>query len=310
MNKKHTLLNQATFALLILFSGLLMLPLTGLSAEELNWKAFANSYNADLDIVSNRDKGFPGSAFHYVATGYPPNTIASIEIDGRTRGAVMTDSNGRADFLIQTDGSDPLGRYYVSVFTDANFYASEDFRLRDDKPLQPAPAGWNGHVFTLFGGTPTQMTVNHDLGGSDSAFVFSASGFPANSMGIVAIDGETRQVLMTDGTGTATFAVQYDSSLAGGRAGYTGSYYVSINVAGTSLALSSCGLDDTAPNWPLPAGFTGPVIPFINSTQPTSVEVSAGAIDKPFAPNSLLVPVTITLLLATAGLAITLRRRE
>lgn len=310
MNKQHTFLSRTGFALLVVFSGLLMLPLTGLSAAELNWQTFAHSYDADLDIVSEEDKAYPGSAFHFVATGYPPNTVATVEIDGRTRGAVMTDSNGRADFLIQTDSSDPFGRFDVIVYTDANYYDDEDFRLEDDEPFQPAPPGWDGYVFTLFG-EAAEMTVNHASGAPGSAFVFTATGFPANKVGAVSIDGEVRSLISTNGAGVATFAVQSNGERDMSGDG-NGTYYVSIKIDGTIYALSTCTLADDDPVWDLPGNFNGPVIP-LNNTVPTAVELTASSTTSTSSglaevPTVALIAILPLLLLLTTA-TIVVRRR-
>ena len=130
------LINRSGVVLLVLISGLAVLPLTGLSAEKLGWEMYAGLYEPDLDVLGE-DKGAPGSAFLYEGVGYPPNTLATIYVDGDPRGTLFTDGQGSAQFLIQSEIGDPLGRYYISMATDANTSATEDIRLEDDEPIIP-----------------------------------------------------------------------------------------------------------------------------------------------------------------------------
>ena len=298
MQFKEINLSRATLALVLVFSGLLILPLTGLSAEELNWQQFASAYSADLDVLSDDDQAYPGSAFHFSATGFPAYTVATAEIDGRTRGAVKTDSNGRADFLIQTDSADAEGRFYVSVYSDANYYATDDFRLRLDKDFQGAPSGWGGDIFTLWGPAKT-LTVNHPAGENGSAFVFTASGFPANASMNISVDGEQLHTMTTNSSGTAQFAMQSGDTNARAANDY-GAYYVSVEVGGTAYALSACEISSTEPVWELPNGFNGPVIA-LNNTVPTSVTMQHSEAQSSSAMSWLLLLV-VTVAFATAAL--------
>ena len=148
------LISRVGLGLLVLLSGLAMLPLTGLSAEKLGWELYVGIYEPSLDVLGE-DKGFPGSAFLFGGAGYPPDTLATIYVDGAARGTLMTDGQGTAQFLIQTEPGDPLGRYFITMATDANTADTDDIRLEDDEPIIPPPPGWNGPTFLLFGDTLT-----------------------------------------------------------------------------------------------------------------------------------------------------------
>ena len=148
---KEKMIYRFLTAAIIFLSGLALLPFAKLSADPLGWQRYAGVYNPDLDV--NPDKGFPGTAFVYVGSGYPPNALATVYVDGVPLGTLMTDGSGWATFAIQTTSSDPLGRYYVTMATDPNTSDTKDFDLEDDEPLIPLPPGFPGPVFVL--GDPT-----------------------------------------------------------------------------------------------------------------------------------------------------------
>jgi hypothetical protein len=133
----------------ILLSGLALLPFADLSAEQLGWQLYAGIYNPDLDVEP--DDGFPGSAFVFTGSGYPPNTLATVYVGNNAIGTVMTDDSGWTTFAIQTAPGDPFDRYYITLATDANTSDTKDFDLEDDEPIWPLPPGYNGPVFDLFG---------------------------------------------------------------------------------------------------------------------------------------------------------------
>ncbi len=133
--------------IIILLSGVALLPIQELSAEKLNWQNVGAIYSPQLRL--REDRGRPGSAFFYRATGYPPNTTATVYIDGSPRGTVPVNRRGQSYFLIQTEMNDDLDRYYVTLMVDANASATEDFRLEDDEPIVPPPPGYNGPIFFL-----------------------------------------------------------------------------------------------------------------------------------------------------------------
>ena len=118
--------SKRTIGLVLLsLSGLLFLPFTNLQAEELTWQMFAGVYMPNLDIEEN--KGAPGSAFVFYASDYPPNTPATIYLNGNPIGIVQIDGDGQTEFVIQTQASDPLGDYEAVL--------ASDFATGDDRGL-------------------------------------------------------------------------------------------------------------------------------------------------------------------------------
>ncbi|MCO5185479.1 MAG: hypothetical protein M9941_10860 [Anaerolineae bacterium] len=148
-------------AAVILLSGLAFFPFASLSADSVSWKQFANAYLPTLNI--DEDKGLPGSGFIFEASGYPPNTTASVYAEGVLRGTVMTDSNGNATFGIQTASNDPLGRYDITMSTDANNSATNDLRLESDRPLLVIPPGFPHPIFDLFGSPPGDTVISRKI---------------------------------------------------------------------------------------------------------------------------------------------------
>ncbi len=152
LKKKLAHKSQLGYVILVLLSGLAFLPFTSLTADELGWQLYAQIYNPTLEI--DEDKGSPGSSFLFVGAGYPPNATATVYVDGSYRGQLTTDSSGRAEFLIQTEADDLPGRYFVTLSTDSNNVATDDFRLEEDEPIIMPPPGFDGLVFNLSGSLP------------------------------------------------------------------------------------------------------------------------------------------------------------
>ncbi len=150
MTRRFQAVSRIALILFVLLSGIALLPITGISAEKLGWEAYAEAYQPDLDVVG-QDKGAPGSAFLFRGVGYPRNTLATVYVDGVARGTLMTNNRGRAVFVIRSEAGDPTGRYFVTLAINSNVSATDDVRLRTDKPLIPPPPGWNGPTFFLFG---------------------------------------------------------------------------------------------------------------------------------------------------------------
>lgn len=152
INERWRAVSRIGLLLLVLLSGISLLPFTGLSAQKLGWELYAGIYQPELNVVG-ADKGFPGSAFLFEGVGYPPNTPATVFVDGQERGMLTTDNQGQAQFLIQTEADDPLGHYFITLATDANTSATDDIRLENDEPNIPPPPGWDGPTFLLDGDT-------------------------------------------------------------------------------------------------------------------------------------------------------------
>jgi hypothetical protein len=152
ISERWRAISRIGLLLLVLLSGISLLPFTGLSAQKLGWELYAGIYQPELNVVG-ADSGFPGSAFLFEGVGYPPNTLATVYVDGQERGTLTTDNQGQALFLIQTAGDDPLGQYFITLATDANTSATDDIRLQNDEPVIPPPPGWDGPTFFLDGDT-------------------------------------------------------------------------------------------------------------------------------------------------------------
>lgn len=144
---KHTLFSRAALAILILLSGLAFMPFSGFSSDDLGWQLYSGVYHADLNV--NPDRGQPGSAFLFDGSGYPANQLAVIYVNGIAVGNVWTDGNGEAQFLIQTQPDNAEGDYFVTLATDSNNAATDDFELDNGEALEPPPDGYDGPVFDL-----------------------------------------------------------------------------------------------------------------------------------------------------------------
>lgn len=147
METRRRVLSRAALALLILLSGLAFMPFTGFSDDELDWQRYAGVYQAQLHV--NEDRGAPGSAFLFTGSGYQSNALALVYVDGIVVGAVWTDAQGGAEFLIQTAADDAPGEYFVTLTTDENTSATESFELDSGEPVQPPPPAYDGPVFDL-----------------------------------------------------------------------------------------------------------------------------------------------------------------
>ncbi len=150
MDRQHKLFSRAALAFLILLSGLAFMPFAGLSSESVGWQSLSGAYQADLNV--DPDRGRPGSAFLFTASGFPPNQLGIIYVNGLVVGNVWIDGSGQAVFLIQTQADSAQGDYFVTLATGGNASATEDFRLENDEALEPPPDGYDGPVFGLEAG--------------------------------------------------------------------------------------------------------------------------------------------------------------
>lgn len=150
MKSEQTHFSRALLALLILLSGLAFMPFSGFSDDDLGWQRYGGVYQAELEVEP--DRGRPGSAFLFSGSGFGPNQLALVYLEGVLVGAVWTDGGGEAQFLIQSRTQDADGDYLVTMATDGNASASEDFELESDEPLEEPPPGFDGSVFGLQAG--------------------------------------------------------------------------------------------------------------------------------------------------------------
>ena len=131
-------------ALIILLSGVAMIPHIVLPTQALNWQLFANVYEPDLTV--NYPDGRPGSYFTFTGSNFPANTTASILVNGDHLGQVLIDGDGNVSFIINTDGVEP-GQYTITVDAGANASASQSFTLDNNAPLRDLEG--NGPIFNL-----------------------------------------------------------------------------------------------------------------------------------------------------------------
>ncbi|MCA9971432.1 MAG: hypothetical protein KC425_14500 [Anaerolineales bacterium] len=147
INRNVKQLSRIALALVVLLSGLALVPFTELSAEKLDWQRYAGIYQPDLDVAP--PLGAPGSAFVFTGSGYPANTLATIYADGNPIGTAQTDGGGGLQFAILTDGGDNLGLYYITAATGANASATNDFTLDANEPVVPLPPNFTAPVIEL-----------------------------------------------------------------------------------------------------------------------------------------------------------------
>jgi hypothetical protein len=136
-----------------MLAAIALVPLAGLSAERLGWEMFAGIYEPNLNVIE--DRGMPGSAFHFIADSYPPNSLATVYRDGNPIGYLDSGPTGYFEFVVQSEAGDPLDRYDITAATDGNNSATDEIRLEEDEPLIPPPPGWDGPTFLLFGNPPS-----------------------------------------------------------------------------------------------------------------------------------------------------------
>jgi hypothetical protein len=140
------LLTRVSLTLLILLAGLAMVPFVDLPDTAVGWEALTGVYTPQLEV--NESSGGPGSVFALTGTGYPPNSMATIYVEGQPAGTVMTDGAGMATFRINTLGL-PLGLYNVTMEVDANASATQSFELEDNQEPVSPPPGFSGPTFYL-----------------------------------------------------------------------------------------------------------------------------------------------------------------
>lgn len=132
---------RIALTLVILLSGLAMIPFIDIPVEAISWELLAGVYEPSLDV--NEDSGAPGSVFAFTGSDYPPNSEAAVYVDGRQVGSVMTDANGTATFTLNTLGLDP-GSYNVTLEVDVNASATEGIELIVGEPTVTPPVGFTG----------------------------------------------------------------------------------------------------------------------------------------------------------------------
>ncbi|MAT98404.1 MAG: hypothetical protein CL608_14770 [Anaerolineaceae bacterium] len=132
----------------VLLGGVLLLPYVGHARAAINWEIFGGAYSPDLSVSDNT--GSPGSQFGFTGTGYQPNRLAIVFVNGQVVGSVTTDGNGTATFIIDTTGV-PDGDLTVVMETDANVSAFKTITVDSTEPVVSPPGGFSGPLFGTTG---------------------------------------------------------------------------------------------------------------------------------------------------------------
>ena len=127
---------RTVLTLIILLSGLALVPFIDKPVTAIGWKLFAGIYTPLLE--ANETTGAPGSVFTFTGSNYPPDSVATIYINGKVQGVVTTDQDGMVVFLVNTQGALP-GAYDVTVEVDLNASATNSFSLNDGATVVTAP---------------------------------------------------------------------------------------------------------------------------------------------------------------------------
>jgi hypothetical protein len=131
-------------ALVILLAGVALFPFINQPVEAIGWELFAGVYSPVLAV--NATSGAPGSVFAFSGSGYPPNSPATVYVNGRAVGAVMTNGSGGAAFLLNTAGAAP-GQYNVTLEVDINASATQSIQLVAGGDVVTPPPGAPGETF-------------------------------------------------------------------------------------------------------------------------------------------------------------------
>ncbi len=137
---------RISLTLAILLSGAAMIPFVDLPVGAIGWETLAGVYAPDL--VVNETSGAPGSTFAFTGSDYPPNSLASVYVNGEALGSVMTDAGGTATFKLNTVGA-ALGQYNVTLEVDINASATQSIELVESGSTVTPPDGFDGPTFFL-----------------------------------------------------------------------------------------------------------------------------------------------------------------
>lgn len=140
--------NRLVITLMVLLGGVLLLPYVGNARAAINWETFGSAYTPDLSV--NDNKGAPGSQFAFTASGYQPNWLAVVFVNGQVVGSFFTDSNGAGTFIIDVTGV-PDGELTVVVETNANVSAFKTITVDSAEPVVSPPGGFAGPAFGTTG---------------------------------------------------------------------------------------------------------------------------------------------------------------
>ena len=146
MSLKNETVTRIILTLAILLAGVALVPFIGQPLKAIGWELFAGVYSPVLDV--NETSGAPGSIFAFTGSGYPPNNMATIYVNGNSVGAVMTDPAGAASFLLNTIGAAP-DQYNVTLEVDINASATQSIELVSGGTVVTPPPGSTGDTFFI-----------------------------------------------------------------------------------------------------------------------------------------------------------------
>ncbi|WP_420642146.1 hypothetical protein [Candidatus Leptofilum sp.] len=146
--EKKEAVSRLIITAFVLLGGLLLLPYVGNARAAINWELFGGAYTPDLSVDEN--KGAPGSQFAFTGSGYQPNRLAVVFVNGQVVGGVTTDSNGTATFIIDAT-DEPDGDLTVVMETDANVSDFKTITVDSAEPVVSPPGGFTGPAFGTTG---------------------------------------------------------------------------------------------------------------------------------------------------------------
>jgi hypothetical protein len=100
-------------ALVVVLSGLLLVPYVALPHESFSWKLFVGAYRDVPAMGVNFTTGAPGSFFTVSGYNFPPNQPVTIAVNERTLGTTTASADGSFSVVINTAGAD-RGVYFVT----------------------------------------------------------------------------------------------------------------------------------------------------------------------------------------------------
>lgn len=107
-----------------------------------------NSPVCGTSLAASATDGAPGSRFAFRGVALPPNTTATITVNGQALGSTTTDAFGELAFTLDAAAADE-GRYDIAVAAGSTL--SLTIRLRANWPAHSAAP--EGKLFSLTGGT-------------------------------------------------------------------------------------------------------------------------------------------------------------
>ena len=154
LNKEQ--IARLTLTLVILLFGAAMIPFVDMPVGAIGWKILTGVYEPDLSV--NETSGAPGSTFAFIGSNYPPNSLATVYVNGEARGSVMTDAGGTATFKLITTKAAP-GQYNVTLEVDINATDTQSIQLVDSGSIVTPPEGFEGPTFFLGSSNPIFIPV-------------------------------------------------------------------------------------------------------------------------------------------------------